>query len=295
MQTTQVNRRQFLHVSALAGGGVLLASSIDPFARLEALGTPAADFAPNAYIRMTPDGIVTIIAKNPEIGQGVKTMLPMLIADELDVDWKNVRIEQGDLDTTKYSGQSAGGSTATPNNWLPMRRVGAAGRAMMITAAAQTWSVPETECTTNAGVVMHQRSNRRATYADLLAKAATVTPPDLNTVALKEPKDFRIIGQGVGNVDAMAIVTGKPIFGIDVTVPGMLYAVYEKCPVFGGNVASANLDEVKGMPGVRHAFVIDGTANLQGLMPFLPSTLLLVANDGDYQADVFGIYLSFDM
>ena len=117
METTQVNRRQFLHVSALAGGGVLLATSFEPLARLEGMAqSQSGDFAPNAYIKLTPDGYVTIIAKNPEIGQGVKTMLPMLIAEELDVDWNRVRIEQGDLDTVKYSGQSAGGSTATPNN-----------------------------------------------------------------------------------------------------------------------------------------------------------------------------------
>src|SRR3990170_4498391 len=119
--TTQVNRRQFLHVSALAGGGVLLPTSFEPLGRLDAFAaTPAADFAPNAYIRLTPDGIVTIIAKNPEIGQGVKTMLPMLIAEELDVDWKNVRIEQAPFDPTKFQSQFAGGSTATPTNYLPM-------------------------------------------------------------------------------------------------------------------------------------------------------------------------------
>jgi isoquinoline 1-oxidoreductase beta subunit len=268
MTTTQVNRRQFLHVSALAGGGVLLASSLEPFGGLDALAaTPVADFVPNAYITMTPDGIVTIIAKNPEIGQGVKTMLPMLIADELDVEWSKVRVEQGDLDTTKYSGQSAGGSTATPNNWLPMRRVGAAGRAMLVAAAAQQWGVPASECTTEPGVVVHTRSNRRLAYAALLDRAATMTPPDVNTVTLKDPKDFRIIGKNTRNVDAQAIVTGKPIFGIDVTVPGMLYAVYEKCPVFGGKVVSANVDEVRALPGVRHVIVIEGQDNLQGLMP----------------------------
>jgi len=268
MQTTPVNRRQFLHVSALAGGGVLLATTMDPFGRLDALAaTTAADFVPNAYIKMTPDGIVTIIAKNPEIGQGVKTMLPMLIADELDVEWKNVRIEQGDLDTDKYSAQSAGGSTATPNNWMPMRRVGAAGRAMMVAAAAQTWRVPAAECTTMPGEVIHQRSNRRAKYVDLLATAATMSPPDLSSVPLKDPKDFRIIGKATSNVDARAIVTGKPIFGIDVTVPGMLHAVYEKCPVFGGKVVSANYDEVKAMPGVKHVFAIEGRDALNGLLP----------------------------
>ena len=269
METTQVNRRQFLQVSALAGGGVLLATSFEPLGRLDALAatTPAADFAPNAYIRLTPDGFVTIIAKNPEIGQGVKTMLPMLIAEELDVDWDKVRIEQGDLDTTKYQGQSAGGSTATPNNWLPMRRVGAAGRAMLVAAAAQTWGVPEADCTTASGGVMHAGSRRRLAYSELLAKAATIQPPELASVKLKDPKDFRIIGKPTRNVDNQSIVTGKPIFGIDFTLPGMLCAVYEKCPVFAGKVVSANLDEIKAMPGVKHAFVIEGTTDLRGLLP----------------------------
>ena len=266
MTTTQVSRRQFVQVSALAGGGLLIAASFDT-ARLEALAPQSNGFEPNASIRLTPDGFVTISAKTPEIGQGVKTMLPMLIAEELDVDWNKVRVEQGDLDSTKYQGQSAGGSNATPSNWLPMRRVGAAGRAMMVAAAAQTWGVPEGELTTASGAVLHASTRRRAMYTELLGKAATLQPPALDAVQLKDPKDFRIIGKPTKNVDAQAIVTGKPIFGIDVTVPGMLYAVYEKCPVFAGKVVNANLDEVKAMPGVKHAFVIEGTTNIAGLMP----------------------------
>ena len=238
---TPVDRRQFLRVSALAGGGVLLATYIEPFANADAklagAAAPAADFMPNAFIRIAPDGIITIIAKNPEIGQGVKTMLPMLIADELDADWSQVRIEQGKLDTVNYQPrQSAGGSTATPSNWTPMRRVGAAGRAMLVTAAAQTWNVPESELTTRAGMVIHQASNRRISYGELAAKAATLPAPSLESVKLKDPKDFTIIGKGVPGVDNHAIVTGKPLFGIDVTLPGMLYAVFEKSPVFGAKV-----------------------------------------------------------
>lgn len=266
--SSRVNRRQFLQVSAVAGGGILLGSYLDPLAgAAEALAQPtAADFAPNAFIRITPDGIVTLIAKNPEIGQGVKTMLPMLIAEELDVDWKNVRIEQAPLDTTKFTGQSAGGSNATPSSWMPMRRAGAAGRAMLVAAAAQTWGVPESECTTSAGVVRHQRSNRQLTYGQLASKAATLTPPELESVPLKDPRDFRIIGTSIPSVDTPAIVRGEPMFGIDFTVPGMLFAVYEKCPVFAGKVRSANLDEVKAQPGVRHAFVVEGGTALNGLL-----------------------------
>ena len=263
-----VSRRDFLRVSAIAGGGILLASYIEPLGAAEAFGvTPASEATLSAFIRITPDGIVTIVAKNPEVGQGVKTMLPMLIAEELDVDWKNVRIEQGDLDTKNFQGQVAGGSTATPNNWLPMRRVGAAGRAMLVATAAQNWGVPAAECETSKGVVRHRASNRSSTYGELATKAASATPPDLATIALKDPKNFTIIGQRVRGVDTHAIVTGVPMYGIDVTVPGMLYATFLKCPVFGGKVVSANVDAVKALSGVRHAFVVEGGAALNGLLP----------------------------
>ena len=265
--TNPVTRRDFLRVSAIAGGGVLIASYLDPLGASEVSASVPADASLNAFIRLTPDGIVTIIAKNPEVGQGVKTMLPMLIAEELDVEWKNVRIQQGDLDTKNFQGQVAGGSTATPSNWLPMRRVGAAGRAMLVAAAAQTWNVAATECETEKGVVYHRASKRSATYGELASRAATVPPPDLATVALKDPKAFTIIGQRVRGVDTHKIVTGVPLYGIDVVVPGMLYATFVKCPVFGGKVTSANVDAIKALPGVRHAFVVDGTANLTGLMP----------------------------
>jgi isoquinoline 1-oxidoreductase beta subunit len=269
--STPVDRRSFLRVSALAGGGVLLAGYIKLLEPTEAFAatTGAAEFAPNAFIRLTPDGLVTITAKNPEIGQGVKTMLPMLIAEEMDVEWKNVRIEQARFDPSKFQAQSAGGSTATPNNWVPMRQVGAAARAILVAAAAQTWNVPESELETSAGTVRHTKSNRTIAYAKLIDKAVSIPSPDLATVTLKDPKDYTIIGTRVMGVDVPDIVRGKPMFGIDMTLPGMLYASFVKCPVFAGKVVSANVDEIKNEPGVKHAFVVEGgtAGGLMGLMP----------------------------
>ena len=151
-----VNRRSFLRVTSLAGGGVLLGLYVKP-PKASAQFGPAAPPVPNNYIKIAPDGTVTIMAKDPEVGQGVKTMLPMLIAEELDADWKRVKIEQTDFDDTKYAAQFAGGSLATPFNWDPMRRVGAAGREMLISAAAETWKVPAAECSTSIGARASQR------------------------------------------------------------------------------------------------------------------------------------------
>jgi isoquinoline 1-oxidoreductase beta subunit len=263
-----MSRREFLRVSAAAGGAMLVALYGEPFGARSAVGAEpsATEFVPNAWIRVTRDGTVTIMAQNPEIGQGVKTMLPMIIAEELDVDWKSVTVEQAGLDTVQYVSQYAGGSTATPNHWLGMRRVGAAARTMLVAAAAQTWSVPAAECETASGVVWHRASGRRLTYGELVDRAVTSPLPDLEKVKLKDRKDFKIIGTRVPGVDNHAIVTGRPLYGIDVTLPGMLYAVYVKCPVFGGKVAGANLDEIKAQPGVKHAFVIDGGTMLNGLL-----------------------------
>jgi isoquinoline 1-oxidoreductase subunit beta len=253
-----VNRRSFLRVTSLAGGGVLLGLVIKPPKASAQFGPPVQQ-VPNNFIKIDPDGTVTIMAKDPEVGQGVKTMLPMLIAEELDADWKTVKIEQTDFDDTKYALQFAGGSLATPFNWDPMRRVGAAGRQLLVTAAAQTWGVPAAECSTAAGRVLHTASKRSVGYGEIASKAASMPAPDLQKVQLKDPKDYKIIGHSQRGYDVPKIVTGKPVFAIDFTLPNMLFAVFQKCPVFAGKVVSANLDEIKAMPGVRDAFVVEGT------------------------------------
>jgi isoquinoline 1-oxidoreductase beta subunit len=259
-----LSRRSFLQVSALAGGGLMIATAVDGMDAL--LAQAGSDFTPNAFIKITPDNIVTIIAKNPEVGQGVKTSLPMLIAEELSVEWKNVKLVQADLDPARYGPQNAGGSTSTPTNWDPLRRAGAAGRHMLIAAAAQTWNVPATELTASAGRVTHAASNRSLTYGELATKAAAIAPPDLRTVALKDPKDYTIVGKATQGVDVKAMTMGTPIFSIDFTLPGMLFAVFEKCPVFGGKVVDANLDAIKSQPGVKHAFIVEGGSDLTGLL-----------------------------
>src|SRR5687767_14656117 len=282
MTIAALDRRSFLRVSALAGGGMVVAFHLDA-AELFAQGPPGGAglaFQPNAFVKIAPDGKVTIVNKNPEIGQGVMNMLPMIIADELDVDWSSVVVEQADADAAKYGSQLAAGSFSTPNNWTPMRQVGAAVRQTLIAAAAQRWTVPATELTTASGRVMHAASKRSATYGELATEAAKLPVPTLATVPLKDPKDFKIIGKPTRGVDTLNVVTGKPVFSIDFTLPGMLYAVYQKAPVFGAKVASADLDEIKKLSGVRDAFVLEGGTDLTALVPGVA-----IVADSWYQAN----------
>jgi isoquinoline 1-oxidoreductase beta subunit len=260
MAKTNLNRRSFLRVSALAGGGFVL--GLYPKASALAQGgRPAAPaLLPADFVSIAADGVVSITSRNPETGQHSLNMLAMLIADELDVEWKNVKVIRPDADN-KYGPQFTGGSTATPTNWEPMRQIGAAARQMLLASAAQTWGVAASECSTASGRVLHQASNRSLGYGELASKAAKMAVPDFKSLKLKDPKDYKIIGTTTNDVENKDIVTGKPIFGIDVTVPGMLYAVFQKTPVFGGKVVSANLDAIKAMKGVKHAFIVEGKPN----------------------------------
>ncbi len=248
-KSVKPSRRAFLAVTAAAGGALVLGYFT--------LRRGHKDGTLNAFVKIAPDDTVTIVAKNPEIGQGVKTSLPMLIAEELDVNWQNVVVEQGDFDPKLFKGQYAGGSMAISENFLPMRQMGATARAMLIHAAAKKWNVAEGECTTSGGIVYHEASGKSATYGELARDASRLDPDDFAKVKLKDPKHFKLIGKPMVGADSARLIKGEPLFGIDVTVPGMLYAVFHKCAVFGGSVASSNLDAIKKRPGVRRAFVVE--------------------------------------
>lgn len=259
-------RRDFIKASALAGGGILL-SAFFPQARALASASSSETFAPNFYIKIASDGLVTIISKNPEIGQGIKTSLPMIIAEELEVPWEQVTVEQAGLVRSLPGWQGAGGSGATPGHYDDFRKVGAVGRTMLEQAAAQKWKAPVEQCRANQGFVEDTKSKKRIAYKDLVSIAATLETPDPESVELKDPKDFKLLGRRIGGVDNRAIVTGAPLFGIDQRPEGLLYAAYVSCPVFGGKPRSANLDAIKSMPGVVDAFILEGTSDPFGLRP----------------------------
>lgn len=269
MKPLPLSRREFLRVTSLAGGGFAIGYVLPGTAFAQAanlLDDTAKQFTPSPFIRITPENIITILAKNPETGQGVKTSLPMIVAEELDADFSTIVVEQAGL-RADVGPQFAGGSRSTPDNYMRLRVAGATARVMLIEAAAQTWGVPADQLTTEKGKVIHSASGRSATYGELATKAATLPIPDEKSVRLKKEGEFRVMGSRVGGVDNPAIVTGKPLFGIDQVLPGMVFAAYEKCPVYGGKVVSANTERIKKLPGVLDCFVIEGTDNSSGLKP----------------------------
>lgn len=251
---TNLSRRNFLKITSLAGGGVLFGFELLAHATADTVAD-APLFSPNAYLSIDAKGIVTLMAPNPEIGQGVKTSLPMLLAEELDVDWNKVVISQADYHKEKYGNQSAGGSGAIRSRYEPIRKAGAVARYMLVAAAAQTWNVPSPECTTENGYVIHAASGKKLSYGELATKSATMPVPD--NIKLKDPKDFRIIGKRIKNVDNKNILTGKPLFGIDTRREGMLYCMVARPPAFGKKLKLFDDTETRKIPGVKNVVRTD--------------------------------------
>ena len=264
--TQRLNRRRFLQYTGLAGGGLML--GIPLYEAQAATGTAGAQaaFAPNAFLQITRKGIL-IYATQPEIGQGVKTSLPMIIAEELDAAWADVEVRQSPIDAARFGTQVAGGSTATPRTWDPLRRAGAMARALLVEAAARRWNVPAAECRTQDSRVFHDASKRSLRYGELAEEAARLPVPAAESLPLKTRNQYRLLNTRVGGVDNAAIVSGEPLFSTDVRLPNMAYAVYVKCPAAGGAVREANLDVVRRQPGVIDAFVLEGKGDLSDLKP----------------------------
>ncbi len=276
--TIALNRRSLLFAGAVAGGGLWVG-----------LDRAAADTPPsgamNPWVSITADNRIIITSHNPEIGQGIKTSIPMLVAEELDVDWQQVEIVQALANAAIYGRQVAGGSMATTLQYEALRRVGAGARAMLISAAAAAWGVPAGEITTGSATLRHA-SGKTASYGSMAAAAALLPPPVAATLVLKDPKAFKLVGTPVSGVDNRAIVSGKPLFGIDASVPGMKFAVYHKRGIAGAEVKSANLAAIKALKGVSNAFVVAGNPDLAGGIAIIAdSTWAAQSARGAVQAD----------
>jgi len=246
MSTPSVSRRNFLRVSMIAGGGMLVGfSTLGNDEKQELDGTP---FSPNAYIKISPDGTITMMSPNPEIGQGVKTSLVMLIAEEMNVDWKKIQVEIAPLDA-KYGSQTTGGSGAIRSRYTPLRQAGATARVLLIAAAADTWGVAAADCYAENGFVVNKTSSKKIAFGELATKAASMPVPA--NIPLKDPKEFTIIGTRVKDVDAQAIVTGKPLFGIDTRREGMLFAVVARPPAHGKKLQSFDDSAALKVTGVK--------------------------------------------
>ncbi len=247
-----LNRREFLRTGAASGAALVIGFHLSS----TALADQAQDQekkTPNpfdAWVRITPDNRVTLILAKSEMGQGVYTALPMILAEELCVDWKQVRVEQAPTNPKIYE-HGTGGSGSVKGSWLPLRRAGAAAREMLIAAAAQKWEVGSDTCKAEKGSVVHGNPKRYFSYGELIEAASKLPIPNLNTVPLKNHDDFAIVGRDMHRLDNAAKTSGSAGFGIDARVPGMLYAVVARCPVFGGKLASFDATKAKAMPGVR--------------------------------------------
>lgn len=250
----KLGRRDFLKAGALLGGGLVLGVYLPPGgARGAEEGAKAAPPDPNAWIRIGADDLVTVVVHHSEMGQGVYTSLPMLVAEELEVEWPRVRFEAAPVAAVYnhfwWGTQGTGGSTSVPSSWEPLRRCGAAARTMLVAAAAARWGVPAAECRAEGGRVLHPASGREARYGALVGEASRLPVPA--DVALKDPKDFRLIGKPLPRLDTPGKVAGTAVFGIDAARSGMLTAVVARPPTFGGKVRSLDAEKARAIPGVR--------------------------------------------
>ena len=255
---TRYNRRSFLKASTVAGGGMVLGfswlASCKPSPE-QIKSMPKEWFDINAFLKIGDNGIVTIMSPNPEIGQNVKTAMPMIVAEELDVDWKDVVVEQAGLDTQKFTRQLAGGSQSIRQGWQSLRMAGATARRMLLEVAAKEWEVPASELSTENGVIHHKGSGKSMGYGAVATAAAGIEIPE--EVQLKDPKDFKIIGTDRKNVDALKIVKGAPLFGSDIQREGMLIAMIEHPPAFGMKLKSVDAEKAKAMPGIKDVITIN--------------------------------------
>lgn len=256
------NRRNFIKVSAAAGGGLILGFNIigcKTDAKRPSFIGPELDMPEswsdiNGFIKIGDNGVITIMSPNPEIGQNVKTSMPMIVAEELDADWSKVIVEQAPLDTENFTRQLAGGSQSIRQGWDGLRKAGATARRLLLEAAAKKMEVPVSELTTDKGVIQHS-SGKSMNYGEVALEAATIAIPE--DISLKDPKDFKIIGKDTRNVDGAKIALGKPLFGLDVTREGMLIAMIEHPPAFGMKLKSLDDSEAKALPGIRDVFTIN--------------------------------------
>ena len=253
-----MDRRSFLRISTLASGGIMLSFSWlagCKFSKKELLAMPKEWFELNSYIKIGENGVTTIYSANPEFGSNVKTSMPMIVAEELDIDWTNVVVEQANFYPKRYDRQFTGGSQGIRRGWTPLRTAGATARQLLIDAAAKTWSVPASEITTSNGTLSHKASGKEGHYGEFASIAATLEIP--KKVDLKKVSDFKIIGQSKKNVDGKKIISGQPLFSIDHYQDGMLTAMIVHPPAFGMQLQSFDADTVKGMPGIVDVFEIN--------------------------------------
>jgi isoquinoline 1-oxidoreductase subunit beta len=246
-----LSRREFVAAGVAAGAGLVIGFYL-PHG-----GSSKEAFSPNAYLRITPDNKVAIVVARSEMGQGVRTALPMILAEELEADWKQIEIEQAGA-STFFGDQTTGGSASVRTTWDPMRKAGATAREMLISAAASTWGVPRSTCTAETGTIKHAASNRRLTYGQLASKAATLPIPA--DVPLKQSKDYKIVGQRLPRLDTPAKVKGEAVFGIDFRLPGMKHAVISRSPTIGGKMSNFDDKESKKIPGVNYVGKVSDAA-----------------------------------